>query len=104
MAVDAVKISEVAASIHLLWICVPVLLIVVTCMLYSILGLSGVVGLVLMIAMLPLNVWIARRQVYVQGHVLMAMDARLQSTNEATANIHTIKYCAWEDDFKQRIA
>ena len=103
MAVDAEKVSEVAAYMHLLWISVPVQLIVATCMLYSILGISGVVGLVLMIVMLPLNVWIAQQQGEVQGRLLTAMDARVQSTSEAMANIRTIKYCAWEDGFNDRI-
>jgi ABC-type multidrug transport system fused ATPase/permease subunit len=103
MAVDAAKISEVGAYLHLLWVSVPFQIIIATWMLYNILGISGVVGFVLMIALMPLNVLVAKRQGEAQEKVMAATDARIQSVNEVITNIRIIKYCAWEHGFSKRV-
>ncbi|KAL7907490.1 P-loop containing nucleoside triphosphate hydrolase protein [Trichoderma velutinum] len=77
--------------------------LVATISLYSILGTSGILGVVLMIALLPLNVLVSKRQVTAQMKVLSAADARVQASNELITNIRVIKLCAWEEEFRKKI-
>ncbi|KAL6820087.1 P-loop containing nucleoside triphosphate hydrolase protein [Trichoderma sp. SZMC 28015] len=85
MAVDAANVSVASLS------------------LYSILGSSGILGVMLMMALLPLNVLVSKRQVAAQMKVLSAADARVQASNELITNIRVIKLCAWEEEFRRKI-
>ncbi|KAJ5195643.1 uncharacterized protein N7498_009081 [Penicillium cinerascens] len=103
MAVDAASISEVGAHMHLAWVNFPLQLTIASAVLYSILGMSGILGVVLMIALLPLNVVVSKRQVAAQMKVLSAADARVQASNELITNIRIIKLCAWEAEFRKKV-
>ncbi|MCJ1350607.1 MAG: hypothetical protein MMC33_000588 [Icmadophila ericetorum] len=103
ISVDAEVISEMSWSLYLVWVTFPVQTTIGTYLLYRILGLSGVIGVMLMIALLPLNILVSKRMMAVQGHVLAASDARIQASNELLHNIRTIKYCAWEVPFRERV-
>lgn len=103
MAVDATSISEVSAHMHLAWVNFPLQLTIATAVLYNILGTSGILGVILMIALLPLNVMVSKRQVAAQMKVLRAADARVQASNELISNIRIIKLCAWEGEFRKKV-
>ncbi|KKP02562.1 ATPase [Trichoderma harzianum] len=103
MAVDAANVSEVSAHMHLTWVNIPLQVSVASLSLYSILGSSGILGVMLMIALLPLNVLVSKRQVAAQMKVLSAADARVQASNELITNIRVIKLCAWEEEFRKKI-
>jgi len=103
MSTDAQFISFMGANLHLLWVVFPVQTTIATYLLYRLLGPSGVVGVLIMIAVLPLNVLLSKRLAVVQGHVLAASDARIQSSNELIQNIRIIKYLAWELPFRERV-
>lgn len=103
MAVDAANVSEVSAHMHLTWVNFPLQVSVASLSLYSILGSSGILGVMLMIALLPLNVLVSKRQVAAQMKVLSAADARVQASNELITNIRVIKLCAWEEEFRRKI-
>jgi ABC-type protease/lipase transport system fused ATPase/permease subunit len=61
MAVEAASISEVGAYMHVAWVNHH-LKIAITCLvLYNMLELSGILGVILMIALLPLNVLVSKR-------------------------------------------
>ncbi|KAH8691336.1 putative multidrug resistance protein [Talaromyces proteolyticus] len=74
-----------------------------TWLLYKLLGLSGVIGVLIMIALLPLNILISQRVMAVQARVLKASDNRIQASNEMLSNVRTIKYSAWEKPFIARV-
>ncbi|KAF2126673.1 P-loop containing nucleoside triphosphate hydrolase protein [Dothidotthia symphoricarpi CBS 119687] len=103
MAVDTTKVSEVGAYMHLVWVTVPLQIIIATCLLYNILGVSGVAGVILMIVLLPLNILLVKKQGEAQGEVLTATDARVQASSELMSNIRIVKFSAWEKGFKTRI-
>lgn len=103
MAVDAASVSEVGAHMHLAWVNFPLQILIASLALYSILGISGILGVILMIALLPLNVLVSKRQVAAQMKVLGAADSRVQATNELITNIRVIKLCAWEEEFYNKI-
>ncbi|KUI70372.1 ATP-dependent bile acid permease [Cytospora mali] len=103
VSADVDFISTMSGSVYLVWVTFPVQITIGTCLLYKILGLSGVLGVLLMIALLPLNILVSKRLAAVQGQVLAASDARIQSSNELLNSIHTIKYYAWEQPFRERV-
>lgn len=101
MAVDSFKVSEIGAYLHFLWASVPVQIIVAVTLLYKILGYSSIAGIVMMILLLPINIYIAKQFSTTQKKIMAATDARIHTTNEVLQNIRIIKYFAWEQRFGQ---
>ncbi|KAL1970957.1 hypothetical protein VTN77DRAFT_2791 [Rasamsonia byssochlamydoides] len=101
MAIDSFKVSESCAYLHFLWASVPVQVIMAVTLLYRVLGFSSFAGIALMVLILPLNVFIARKFRDIQNTILAKTDARIHSTNEVLQNIRIIKYFAWEQRFEE---
>ena len=101
MAVDSYKVSEISAYLHFLWGSTPVQFVVCIVLLYRILGLSSLVGIVMMVLVLPINLFIAKQFSKTQKKVMAATDVRIHTTNEILQNIRIIKYFAWEQRFGQ---
>lgn len=100
---DVDFISFMSGSLYLVWVTFPVQVTVGTWLLYQIMGVSGILGVATMIALLPLHVLLSRRMAAVQGRVLAASDARIHASNEVLNAIRTIKYYAWEAQFRDRV-
>ncbi|KAG8168019.1 hypothetical protein KVR01_003708 [Diaporthe batatas] len=96
-------ISTMSGSVYLVWVTFPVQITIGTCLLYQIMGISGVLGVVLMIALLPLNVMVSKRLAAVQSQLLGASDARIQASNDLFGAIRTIKFYSWESHFRRRV-
>jgi ABC-type multidrug transport system fused ATPase/permease subunit len=96
MVVDATSIGEVSARMHLAWVNFPLQIMIAFTMLYNILGISGILGVILAINLLPLNVFISKRQVAAQMKLLSA-------ANELITNIRIIKLCAEEEEFPKEV-
>ncbi|KAJ5725678.1 uncharacterized protein N7483_007035 [Penicillium malachiteum] len=103
MTVDTASTFEASAHIHIVWINLPFQLTIASVILYKILGISGILGVLLMIASLPLNILVAKRQVAAQMKVLSAGDACVQASNELITNICTINPCTWEAEFRKKV-
>ncbi|KAK4690967.1 hypothetical protein P7C71_g5935, partial [Lecanoromycetidae sp. Uapishka_2] len=104
MAVDSFKVSEISAYLHFLWGSTPVQLVLCIVLLYRILGWSALASIVMMVLVMPLNLFLAKQFTQVQKKVMAATDVRIQSTNEVLQNIRIIKYFAWEQRFAQIIS
>lgn len=104
MAVDSFKVSEVSAYLHFLWGSTPVQLVLCIVLLYRILGRSALASIVMMVLVMPLNLFFAKQFTKVQKKVMAATDVRIHSTNEVLQNIRIIKYFAWEQRFAQLIS
>ena len=100
MAVDSFKVSEISAYLHFLWGSTPVQLVLCIVLLYRILGWSALASIIMMILVMPLNLFIAKQFSKVQRKVMAATDIRIHSTNEVLQNIRIIKYFAWEQRFR----
>ncbi|KAL3475117.1 hypothetical protein BJX99DRAFT_230254 [Aspergillus californicus] len=100
MAIDSFKVSEVGAYLHFLWASVPVQIIIAVTLLYRLLGFSSFAGIIMMVLMLPVNLFIAKKFSKLQAQILKGTDARIHSTNEILQNIRIIKYFAWEERFQ----
>ena len=103
MAVDSFKVSEISAYLHFLWGSTPVQLVLCVVLLYRILGWSALASIIMMILVMPLNLFLAKQFTKVQKNVMAATDVRIHSTNEVLQNIRIIKYFAWEQRFNQII-
>ena len=104
MAVDSFKVSEIGAYLHFLWGTTPVQLVVCITLLYRILGLSSLAGIVMMLLVMPVNLFIAKQFTRTQKKVMATTDVRIHTTNEILQNIRIIKYFAWEQRFGQIVS
>ena len=104
MAVDSFKVSEISAYLHFLWGSTPVQLVLCIVLLYRILGWSALASIVMMVLVMPLNLFIAKQFTKVQKNVMAATDVRIHTTNEILQNIRIIKYFAWEQRFGQIVS
>lgn len=103
MSVDSFKVAEVSAYLHFLIPTVPVQLAIAVTLLYRILGWSSLAGIGVMVCVLPLNIYFARKFSSVQKGIMSATDGRIHVTNEVLQNIRIIKYFAWEQRFAQNV-
>jgi hypothetical protein len=103
MSVDALKVSEISAYLHLLIPSVPVQLTVAILFLYRLMGWSAIGGVVVMVASMPLNAYFAKLFGKVHTMITSGTDARMEQTNEVLQNIRIIKYFAWEQRYSQFI-
>ncbi|KAL8772653.1 MAG: hypothetical protein Q9209_002314 [Squamulea sp. 1 TL-2023] len=101
MAVDSFKVGEICAYLHFLWASTPVQFVMCVVLLYRVLGYSSFVSIALMLAVMPLNLFIANQFSKTQKKIMAATDARIHTTNEVLQNIRIIKYFAWEIRFGQ---
>ncbi|KAE8352161.1 ATP-dependent bile acid permease [Aspergillus coremiiformis] len=103
MAIDSFKVSEVGAYLHFLWASVPVQITIAVTLLYRLLGFSSFAGIVIMVFVLPVNLFIAKQFTKIQNQILASTDARIHATNEILQNIRIIKYFAWEQRFEDTV-
>ncbi|MCJ1306948.1 hypothetical protein MMC25_000592 [Agyrium rufum] len=103
MAVDASKASEVAAYLHFLFPSTPIEIVIAVYLLWTILGYSAIASLVIMVALMPLQVVIARQFNTTQKRIMAATDGRIHVSNEVLQNIRIIKYFAWEERFAAKV-
>ncbi|KAL9128737.1 MAG: hypothetical protein Q9217_002644 [Psora testacea] len=104
MAVDSFKVSEISAYLHFLWGTTPIQLLVCVALLYRILGLSSLAGIIMMVLVMPINLFIAKQFSKTQKKVMAATDVRIHTTNEILQNIRIIKYFSWEQRFGQIVS
>lgn len=104
MAVDSFKVSEISSYLHFLWGSTPVQLVLCVVLLYRILGWSALASVVMMVLVMPLNIFIAKQFSKMQKKVMAATDVRIHTTNEILQNIRIIKYFAWEQRFGQIVS
>ncbi|CAN8099199.1 unnamed protein product [Discula destructiva] len=96
-------ISSMSGNLYLVWVTFPIQILIGTGLLYQLLGLSGILGVVLVMALLPLNILVSKQLAAVQSQLLQASDAWTQSDNELIGVIRIIKYYAWEAPFRARV-
>ena len=104
MAVDSFKVSEISAYLHFMWGSTPVQLVLCIVLLYRILGWSAIASVIVMVLVMPLNLFLAKQFTKAQKKVMAATDVRIHTTNEILQNIRIIKYFAWERRFGQIVS
>ncbi|KAK9469339.1 P-loop containing nucleoside triphosphate hydrolase protein [Lipomyces arxii] len=102
MSSDAISIAD---AIGFLQNVIRAILLVTLSLslLYSTLGSSAFAGTLTMIAILPINGWIAKDFSERQVILMERQDERITKINEMMQSIKVIKFFAWEPMFKKRI-
>lgn len=102
MAVDAKRFTELVPWISYLW-AAPLQISFGLWLLWQELEWSVVGGLVLMLATIPLNSFIANFVKKIQRKQMLLKDKRLKAISEMLNGIHVLKMYAWEDAFVKNI-
>ncbi|KAK0561968.1 Transporter of the ATP-binding cassette (ABC) [Tilletia horrida] len=103
ISVDVFRVSEIAAYLHFVAVSAPVLIILSLYMLWRVLGWSGLAGMSVLVASIPIQTLSARLFLRVQEKLLVATDKRLSLFSEVLSAMKTVKFFAWERSFEDRM-
>ncbi|KAF8948883.1 hypothetical protein BGZ47_001607 [Haplosporangium gracile] len=103
MSVDAERWSQ-ALPLTPFWLSVPLEICIALWLLYRQLGWAALAGLVTIIAVTPLQGWIAAFFSKAKDAKLTAMDNRIRLVNEVLSGIKIVKLYGWESSFRNKIA
>jgi len=95
MQIDAAKVADAVPYLHALWSSILQLSIAIY-MLDAVLGPAAFAGLAVMVAMLPLNVWVGKYQATFTRRIMRARDARVSYVAEVLQGVKLLKLFAWE--------
>ncbi|KAF9110690.1 Multidrug resistance-associated protein 1 [Mortierella sp. AM989] len=102
MSVDADQWWDMVVYVSM-WISIPIEVAISMKLLYDLLGWTMLAGVLVMVAMLPLQTWQARVIKRVQAEKLKAMDQRVNMTTDVLASMKVIKLYGWSAAFMSRI-
>ncbi|CAH1794382.1 unnamed protein product [Owenia fusiformis] len=103
MSVDAQKLQDAPNLFHYLWSS-SLLIIVVTAMLWQILGVAALAGLVIMSFIAPFNTgYVGSKIKGLQTIQMKEKDERIKLTSEILNGIKVLKMYAWEPSFSSKI-
>ncbi|XP_055597196.1 multidrug resistance-associated protein 1-like isoform X2 [Uranotaenia lowii] len=102
MAVDAQRFFELTSYMHVLW-SAPIIIGVCIFLLYEILGPAVFAGLGVMVIMIPLTGFIAKRLRDLQVAQMKIKDERVKKMNEILSGMKVLKLYAWEPSFQSDI-
>ncbi|KAE8269197.1 hypothetical protein A4X09_0g3134 [Tilletia walkeri] len=103
ISVDVFRVSEIAAYLHFVAVSAPVLIILSLYMLWRVLGWSGLAGMTVLVASIPIQTLSAKLFLRVQEKLLVATDKRLSLFSEVLSAMKTVKFFAWEKSFEERM-
>lgn len=102
MSTDSQRISDFTTS----WFTIieaPIELAVGITFLYSLLGTSCLLGLLMIVVTLPLNHYNSMLFARTQEKLMEARDKRVSLMNEVLQGIRQIKFFAWENNWEYRV-
>lgn len=102
MAVDAQIFVNLMLYLNMIWSS-PLQIILALYFLWDILGPSVLAGFAVMIILIPVNGYMARREKMIQTKQMKNKDERVKLMNEILNGIKVLKLYAWEPSFKQQV-
>eukprot|EP00057_Strongylocentrotus_purpuratus_P008604 XP_011663078.1 PREDICTED: ATP-binding cassette sub-family C member 9 isoform X1 [Strongylocentrotus purpuratus] len=102
MSVDPATISLALSWFHSCW-SIPYQVVIYMIILYCELGVSALVSCVILPLSIPVQIYIANRQLLYQKEAMKLSDERLKQTNEVLQGMKVVKLNAWERIFQQAI-
>ena len=81
----------------------PLSMIVSMCFLYSVIGVSSLVGLGCSLVLVPIQVCVGKRLALVRKHGRESSDQRVGLVHELVVGIRIIKFLAWEMPFLKQV-
>ncbi|SCU68299.1 multidrug resistance protein A [Trypanosoma equiperdum] len=98
LTTDVERANEFVQLCLYLWSS-PVIFIASTFLLYSLVGWSALVTVVVLPLTLTLNGYIVRQAMKIQRKIMKVADSRVKATNEFISGIRIVKFMAWEPSF-----
>ncbi|EPB91889.1 hypothetical protein HMPREF1544_01183 [Mucor circinelloides 1006PhL] len=102
MSTDAARIADFATQWNTL-VRAPTELVFGIYFLYRLLGWSSFMGLLVIVATLPLNHFNTKWFIKLQAQLMKTRDKRVSLMNEVLQGIRQIKFFAWESNWSKRI-
>lgn len=102
MSVDAQKCHDLFVLLPLLW-SGPFQILVSLVSLYFLMGWAVIAGFLLLLLLIPLNIFITNREKKYHSKQMKIKDSRSKLMNEILAGIRIIKMYAWEDSFLAKV-
>ncbi|XP_053685775.1 ATP-binding cassette sub-family C member 4-like [Sabethes cyaneus] len=99
MSNDVSRFDYAVIFFHDLWKG-PVELLIVSVLVYRLIGVSGLVGIVLLLLFIPGQAWLGRGAAKYRLRTALASDERVKFTNEIIQGIQVIKMYVWEKPFE----
>ncbi|KAH9499530.1 Multidrug resistance-associated protein 1 [Bulinus truncatus] len=102
MSLDCQMLQDVTSNLYLL-VSAPFQICVAFYFLNDVLGISFIVGVVIIVTLIPLNARISLLAKRAQSEQLKIKDERLRSMSEILSGIKVLKFYAWETTFEDHI-
>ncbi|BDA43676.1 probable multidrug resistance-associated protein 7 [Coccomyxa sp. Obi] len=102
MSVDSDRIVNLFSSLHELW-SLPLQIAIALCLLYMQVRLAFLAGLAVVLALIPVNRWLATRIEAASAEMMECKDVRVRRTGELLRGIRQIKAAALEPAFLARV-
>lgn len=102
MAVDSQRFTELVPYLCFLWTA-PIQISIGLYLLFNELGPSVIGGVILMVATIPLNSFVANQVKKIQRNQMKMKDERLKSVSEMLNGMKVLKLYAWEPAFFEKI-
>ncbi|PHJ22762.1 abc transporter transmembrane region domain-containing protein, partial [Cystoisospora suis] len=103
MSVDAQRLQDLMAYIHILW-SAPLQITIALALLFRQVGIAALGGLGVMMVGVPITGYLARRVKRLQSHIMGVRDERTKVLGEFLSSMKIIKLYAWENSFASRIS
>ena len=104
MSVDVQRMTDLVPYLHNLVWSSPLQILISMVLLYRLVGVASLVGLVVMIAVMPVNAAILLKLRKLQEANMKEKDKRVKQVSEMLGSIKVIKMFAWEKPLADRIA
>ncbi|KAG9439107.1 hypothetical protein H6P81_019272 [Aristolochia fimbriata] len=102
MTTDAEALQMVCQQLHNLW-SAPFRIIISMVLLYQQLGVSSLLGALMLLLMFPLQTFMISRMQKLSKEGLLRTDKRIGLMNEVLAAMDTVKCYAWERSFQSKV-
>ncbi|KAG0192612.1 hypothetical protein DFQ28_008488 [Apophysomyces sp. BC1034] len=102
MSTDSTRITDFCRMWYNV-VSAPVELLVGVLFLYQLLGVSCLLGLMVLVITLPINHYTAKLFARTNNRIMEARDKRVNLINEVLQGIRQIKFFAWEKSWEKRI-
>ncbi|XP_018335871.1 multidrug resistance-associated protein 1-like isoform X2 [Agrilus planipennis] len=102
ISIDAERFVEFISSVNMLW-SAPFQIIIALIFLWKLLGLAVLLGLMVMLVLIPVNLFIGNKMKNLQTLQMKHKDERIKFMNEILVGIKVLKMYAWESSFEKNV-
>ncbi|CAG9768689.1 unnamed protein product [Ceutorhynchus assimilis] len=99
---DVGRFESAPTHCHSLWMA-PLETIIVLVLIYFYVGVSGVVGVIVMFLFVPLQMWLGKKTSEFRLATALKTDERIRLMNEIISGIQVIKMYTWEKPFAKLV-